>query len=134
MKILISLIKKYQSDSKFFYKIYSKIKLTKDGNQYYINTNNMIINLFNDKVYFLEILYKYSINIYNENLIPLSQDELANICRFSKSKINKYLREFTNLGLVKTLPQNHSRYLLTEKAILLLHNITLFKEQCNELF
>ena len=88
----------------------------------------------NEKYSFLKILFTNSVEIFGKYIVPLSQDQMARQCRYGKSKINQYLREFTEYGLIEENKNIHGRYILTEKAVKIISLIKTIEENNIALF
>lgn len=76
----------------------------------------------NDKYRVLDCMEKRQISIQNNNVIKLSQQEISDILKLSKMKINRIVAELKTDGyIVQNSPRGN--YCLTDKAIALLNKM-----------
>lgn len=69
----------------------------------------------NDKYKVLECMAQRQIPVNNEYVIKLSQQEIADILGFTKTKVNNIIRELIQYGYL-TQVNTRGKYALTEKA------------------
>lgn len=80
----------------------------------------------NDKYKVLECMAQRQISVNDEYIIKLSQQEIADILGFTKTKVNLIVRELKQNGYI-TQMSTRGKYTLTEKA-----NIEITKMQNKE--
>lgn len=69
----------------------------------------------NDKYRVLECMANRQISVNNEQIVKLSQQEIADILHFTKTKVNTIIGELKSNGyIVQISPRG--KYTLTEKA------------------
>lgn len=70
----------------------------------------------NDNYKVLKFLYDIQIPIENteEKYIYLSQQEIANIIRFSKTKINAIMQELKRKGFIDNYNKKRGKYIITD--------------------
>lgn len=70
----------------------------------------------NDNYKVLKFLYDNQIPIENteEKYIYLSQQEIANIIRFSKTKINAIMQELKRKGFIDNYKKKRGKYIITD--------------------
>lgn len=69
----------------------------------------------NDKYRVLECMANRQISVNNEQVVKLSQQEIADILHFTKTKVNTIIGELKSNGyIVQISPRG--KYTLTEKA------------------
>ena len=69
----------------------------------------------NDKYRVLECMAQRQISVSGENVVKLSQQEIADILGFTKTKVNTIIRELKEYGYI-TQVNVRGKYALTEKA------------------
>jgi DNA-binding IclR family transcriptional regulator len=69
----------------------------------------------NDKYRVLECMAQRQIAVSGENVVKLSQQEIADILGFTKTKVNTIIRELKEYGYI-TQVNARGKYALTEKA------------------
>jgi DNA-binding IclR family transcriptional regulator len=69
----------------------------------------------NDKYRVLECMAKRQISVSNELIIKLSQQEIADILNFTKTKVNTIIGELKQNGYIAQR-SSRGKYVLTEKA------------------
>lgn len=69
----------------------------------------------NDKYRVLECMAKRQIAVNGENVVKLSQQEIADILGFTKTKVNTIIRELKEHGYITQI-NVRGKYSLTEKA------------------
>ncbi len=69
----------------------------------------------NDKYKVLECMAKRQISIKDKKIIKLSQQEIADILHFTKTKVNSIIGELKTNGYIIQL-STHGKYSLTKKA------------------
>ena len=70
----------------------------------------------NDRYSILSILKENQVKIKNEEYVPLSQQEIADIAHFSKQKTGKLLNELIKDGYVGKFKSLRGKYLITDKG------------------
>lgn len=78
----------------------------------------------NDRYEILILLKENQVKIKDEQYVPLSQQEIADMAHFSKLKTNKILNELIDMEYVKPYQNKRGKYAITEKSYKL---IELFK-------
>lgn len=70
----------------------------------------------NDNYKVLKFLYDIQIPIENteEKYIYLSQQEIANIIRFSKTKINAIMQDLKRKGFIDNYNKKRGKYIITD--------------------
>ena len=70
----------------------------------------------NDNYKVLKFLYDIQIPIENteEKYIYLSQQEIANIIRFSKTKINAIMQDLKRKGFIDNYKKKRGKYIITD--------------------
>lgn len=69
----------------------------------------------NDKYRVLECMANCQISVNNEQIIKLSQQEMADILHFTKTKVNTIIGELKSNGYIIQL-STRGKYALTDKA------------------
>ena len=69
----------------------------------------------NDKYRVLECMAQRQIVVSGESVVKLSQQEIADILGFTKTKVNSIIRELKEYGYI-TQVNVRGKYALTEKA------------------
>lgn len=69
----------------------------------------------NDKYKVLECMANRQISVNNEQIVKLSQQEIADILHFTKTKVNTIIGELKNNGYNVQL-STKGKYTLTDKA------------------
>lgn len=69
----------------------------------------------NDKYRVLECMAQRQIAVSGKNIVKLSQQEIADILGFTKTKVNTIIRELKENGYI-TQVNVRGKYALTEKA------------------
>lgn len=69
----------------------------------------------NDKYRVLECMANRQISVNGENVIKLSQQEIADILHFTKTKVNTIIGDLKNNGYIVQL-SSRGKYILTDKA------------------
>lgn len=76
----------------------------------------MISNFFvNDKFKVLECMEQRQIQVNDESIVKLSQQEIADILGFTKTKVNNIVRELKENGYLNQL-SSRGKYMLTDIA------------------
>lgn len=70
----------------------------------------------NDKYRVLDCMAQRQITVGDASVVKLSQQEMADILGFTKSKVNAIIRELKEYGYI-TQVNARGKYALTEKAI-----------------
>lgn len=70
----------------------------------------------NERMKVLIELYKHQINLSGKMISPISQQEIAELIKCSKVKVNQIIKELIEHGFVETY-NSKGRYILTDKAI-----------------
>lgn len=69
----------------------------------------------NDKYKVLQCMASRQISVNNEFIVKLSQQEIADILHFTKTKVNMIINELKNNGYIIQL-STRGKYTLTDKA------------------
>lgn len=69
----------------------------------------------NDKYRVLECMANRQISVNNEQVVKLSQQEIADILHFTKTKVNTIIGELKTNGYIVQL-STRGKYTLTDKA------------------
>ena len=77
----------------------------------------------NDRYQLLNLLLENQVQIKDDYYVPLSQQELADMIRFSKLKTNRLLNELMDNGFVDFYNGKRGKYIITEKGYKALHII-----------
>lgn len=80
-------------------------------------------NFSNERYLILKLLREHQVNIKGESYISLSQQEIADIAHFSKSKTNRILHELISIGCIINYQDKRSKYALTDKGFRVLEII-----------
>ena len=76
----------------------------------------MMSNFFvNDKFKVLECMEQRQIQVNDESIVKLSQQEIADILGFTKTKVNNIVRELKGNGYLTQL-SSRGKYILTDIA------------------
>lgn len=70
----------------------------------------------NDRYSILKILKDNQIRIKDEEYVPLSQQEIADLAHFSKQKTNKILNGLIDEGYVGRFKSLRGKYTITDKG------------------
>jgi predicted transcriptional regulator len=70
----------------------------------------------NERFEILILLKENEIKVKEDEYVPLSQQEIADMAHFSKLKTNKILNELINLDYVVPYMNKRGKYALTEKG------------------
>lgn len=86
---------------------------------------------FNDKYKILNIILNNSVKILNKYYSSITQDEIAKIGNFSKTKVNKSIKELIKKNILKYNPHKNSTYIIEEKIIIIIKNLNELEERLN---
>lgn len=90
-----------------WYKIMNKKEwFVRMGNNFFMNDRFQILN----------ILYENQVQIGEKQFVPVTQEELASLLKWSKAKVNKILNEVIEAGYVSVFSGTKGRYQITEKG------------------
>lgn len=70
----------------------------------------------NERFEILILLKENEIKVKDDEYVPLSQQEIADMAHFSKLKTNKILNELIDLGYVVPYMNKRGKYALTERG------------------
>ena len=70
----------------------------------------------NDRYLILNVLKNNQVKIKDEEYVPLSQQEIADIAHFSKQKANKILKELIQQGYIDRFKCLRGKYIITSKG------------------
>lgn len=77
--------------------------------------NSIKYNYFSNDIYkILKILFDNKVEILGEEMVPLPQQEIADIAHFSKVKTNQILNDLIDKGFVSSFRGKRARYVVTE--------------------
>lgn len=77
----------------------------------------------NEKYKILKILFDYEVSINDKRFSPLSQDDIATICKIGKNKVNKIINELIRLNYVVRTDNKRGSYSLTDRSHSLIYTI-----------
>jgi len=78
----------------------------------------MSLELFlNDRYKILQCMFERQIEIKGQNIVQLSQQDIADVVQLSKKKVNTIIGELKSNGYILQQSPTRGKYLLTEKAI-----------------
>ncbi|MGL5023236.1 MAG: winged helix-turn-helix domain-containing protein [Cetobacterium sp.] len=86
---------------------------------------------FNDKYKILNIILESSVKIFNNYYSSISQDEIAKIGGFSKTKVNRTVKELIKKNIIKYNPYKNSTYIIEEKIIEIINTLNEVEERLN---
>lgn len=75
-----------------------------------------LVNFANDKYKVLKCLYDNQIKVKKKLYITLSQQEIADIVHFSKTKTNKIIQELKKGNFVDVYNNTKGKYTITDKG------------------
>lgn len=76
---------------------------------------NLTLQYFaNDNYKILKILSDNTVMILDDLIVPLSQQQIADIAHFSKVKTNQILNDLITKGFVETFEGKRAKYRLTD--------------------
>lgn len=85
----------------------------------------------NDKYKILNVIIKNSVKIFDNYYSSISQDEIAKIGNFSKTKVNRTIKELVKKNIIKYNPHKNSTYIVEEKVIKIIDTINEMEERLN---
>lgn len=71
----------------------------------------------NDRYKVLQCMVERQIEIKGQNVVPISQQNIADVVQLSKKKVNTIIGELKVNGYIRQQSATRGKYLLTEKAI-----------------
>ncbi len=71
----------------------------------------------NDRYRVLQCMVERQIDVKGKNIVPLSQQDIADVVQFSKKKVNTIIGELKENGYVQQQSSTRGKYLLTNKAV-----------------
>lgn len=78
----------------------------------------MSLELFlNDRYKILQCMFERQIEIKGQNIVQLSQQDIADVVQLSKKKVNTIIGELKKNGYLLQQSPTRGKYQLTEKAI-----------------
>ena len=77
----------------------------------------------NDRYRVLQCMTERQIEVNGINIVPLSQQDIANMVQLSKKKVNSIIRELKENGYVLQQSPTRGKYFLTEKALNVVNQI-----------
>ena len=84
---------------------------------------------FNDKYKILNIIIKNSVKIFDNYYSSISQDEISKIGNFSKTKVNRSIKELIKKNIIKYNPHKNSTYIVEEKIIKIIDTLNEMEER-----
>lgn len=75
-----------------------------------------LIDFTNDKYKILKFLYDNQIQVKDEKYVVLSQQEIADMNRFSKNKINTIIKELRKDGFIDGFNNTKGKYVITKNG------------------
>lgn len=86
---------------------------------------------FNTKYKILNIILDNSVKVFNNYYSSISQDEIAKIGNFSKTKVNKTIKELIEKNIIKYNPYKNSIYIIEEKIVEIINKLNEVEERLN---
>lgn len=77
----------------------------------------------NDRYKILQCMFDRQIEISGQNVVPLSQQNIADVVQLSKKKVNTIIGELKSNGYIQQQSPTRGKYLLTNKAIQVVRKI-----------
>jgi predicted transcriptional regulator len=77
----------------------------------------------NDRYKILQCMFERQVEINGQNVVPLSQQNIADVVQISKKKVNTIIGELKSNGYVQQQSSTRGKYLLTNKAIQVVRKI-----------
>ena len=71
----------------------------------------------NDRYKILQCMIDRQIEVRGQAIVPLSQQDIADMVQFSKKKVNTIIGELKEYGYIKQQSSTRGKYLLTDKAV-----------------
>lgn len=71
----------------------------------------------NDRFRVLQCMLERQINVMGKNIVPLSQQDIADVVQLSKKKVNTIIGELKENGYIQQQSSTRGKYLLTDKAV-----------------
>ncbi len=76
---------------------------------------NIQMNYFgNDNYKILKILSDNQVEVLGDIIIPITQQDIADLAQFSKVKTNQIINDLINKGLADTYQGKRGKYILTK--------------------
>lgn len=72
---------------------------------------------FNDRYRILQCMINRQIEVKNQTIVPISQQDIADVVQLSKKKVNTIIGELKENGYIQQQSSTRGRYLLTDKAV-----------------
>ena len=88
---------------------------------------SLLLPFGNERFYVLDILKSHQINVKDESYVSLSQQEIADMAHFSKSKTNKILRFLLENHYIENYKNMRGKYKITndgEAVLSAFHNLS----------
>jgi predicted transcriptional regulator len=86
-----------------------------------IAVNSLLLPFGNDRFCVLNILKLHQIKVKDETYISLSQQEIADLAHFSKSKTNKILRFLMESHYIESYKNMRGKYKITDEGEIVLN-------------
>jgi len=86
----------------------------------------------NDRYKVLQCMFERQIEVRDKIIAPISQQDIADIVKLSKKKVNTIIRELKDNGYVLQQSSTRGKYLLTEKALQVVSHIQEERDGFNE--
>lgn len=86
----------------------------------------------NDRYKVLQCMIERQIEVKDKIIVPLSQQDIADIVKLSKKKVNTIIGELKDNGYVLQQSSTRGKYLLTEKALQAVSHIQEERDSVNE--
>lgn len=71
----------------------------------------------NDRFRVLQCMLERQIDVMGKNIVPLSQQDIADVVQLSKKKVNTIIGELKGNGYIQQQSSTRGKYLLTDKAV-----------------
>ena len=71
----------------------------------------------NDRFRVLQCMLERQIDVMGKNIVPLSQQDIADVVQLSKKKVNVIIGELKENGYIQQQSSTRGKYLLTDKAV-----------------
>ena len=71
----------------------------------------------NDRYRILQCMLERQIEVKGQNIVPLSQQNIADVVQLSKKKVNTIIGELKESGYIQQQSSTRGKYLLTNKAV-----------------
>lgn len=86
----------------------------------------------NDRYKILQCMVERQIEVKDKIIVPLSQQDIADIVKLSKKKVNTIIGELKDNGYVLQQSSTRGKYLITEKALQAVNHIQEERDDLNE--